>query len=184
MIRCLSMDKDITLIYDSVIIIWAGACLVIRISLWYESVIENMIRCLSMKEVASSSLASSSSGITRKPCWSAWMSWPGLTLTPNTDIGTSHSTGATWGGAWWIEKTLLWTSQNATKTYSKGMADSDPSAHGMESNILHLLQISHSSISDTPNCPCCLVVGRIHLEKYDISLFLTARKSQVHVWTE
>ena len=34
-------------------------------------------------------------GTTRKPCWSAWMSWPGRTVTPNTDTGTSHSTGAT-----------------------------------------------------------------------------------------
>ena len=54
-----------------------------------------MISCLSMKEVASSNFASSSSGTTRNPCWSAWISWPGLTDTPNTEIGTSHSTGAT-----------------------------------------------------------------------------------------
>ena len=33
--------------------------------------------------------------LTRKPCWSAWISCPGLTVTPNTDMGTSHSTGAT-----------------------------------------------------------------------------------------
>mmetsp|Transcript_30187 Transcript_30187/g.49983 ORF Transcript_30187/g.49983 Transcript_30187/m.49983 type:complete len:200 (+) Transcript_30187:267-866(+) len=41
----------------------------------------------------SSTRASSASGTTRKPCLSAWMSWPGLTVTPKTCTGTSQSVG-------------------------------------------------------------------------------------------
>ena len=43
------------------------------------------------------------------------------------------------------------------------MADGDPSAHGVESNIFHLQQISHSSISDATNRPRWLVVRGVHL---------------------
>ena len=57
------------------------------------------------------------------------------------------------GNAPLIENTLL-VGCFETNTYSKGMTDGDPSAHGVESNIFHLQQISHSSISDATNRSC------------------------------
>ena len=45
------------------------------------------------------------------------------------------------------------------------MADGDPPAHGVEANILHLLKISNSTISNAAHRPCGLVVRGIHLQR-------------------
>ena len=50
-----------------------------------------------------------------------------------------------------------------SQTHPKSMADGDPPAHGVEANILHLLKISNSSISNTAHRPYRLIVCGVHL---------------------
>ena len=57
------------------------------------------------------------------------------------------------------------------KAHPKCMADGDPPAHGVEANILHLLKISNSSISNAAHRPCGLVVRGIHLQRIFVQGF-------------